>query len=193
MAYYVTAEQALLLLAQGIFVPPDEEVEQAKRVLEISPAVGYPAFAEGEVRLIGVYREALSPRMLSGRIDEVWQAIVEDEFYAWLYAVHEAAELQEFANQAVNPFDRVQWNAHWKQPHLRAVLFELQYLRVWARQLGEEVPELALEMQHPIRGGYGSHKLFVQDVQTQTGWLMPTLSELQAASQFWQQIKKGTA
>lgn len=191
LAVYITAWRKLLPLTKGLIVPPNSEIRAACSILSNSPVAGYPRFIPTEVRLLGIYRETLNPRSLSGRMDDVWIDIVQNEWYAWLYAVHEAGELQAFAEIDVNPFDLSMWKSHWKVPHLRATVGELRFLRGWSRRLGIDVPELAIESEHLLRKGYASHVQFIRDLQADQYWSASTSSELEAARQFWQQIKRG--
>lgn len=191
MGYYIPDEAALTLLAWTTFTPPEPEIQAALVVLGRSPVTAFPPMNETETRLIAAYRETLNPRLLTGRMDDVWEAIADGEWYAWLYAVHETAELQEFASGATNPFDRQQWNTNWRNAHLRATLYELRYLRAWANQLGTDAPELALELRHPIRSGFGAHARHVADLQLLAGFASPTVDELSAAALVWYKIKRG--
>jgi hypothetical protein len=189
-SYLQTQGTLLLFQAASYTTPPASERRAVLSVLQQSPVSGYSAFIDVEVGLLGVYRETLNPRALSGRIDDVWDDMRTGQWYAWLYAIHEAAELQAFADIGHNPFDVVQWRANWKIPHLRATTAELLYLRAWSQQLGMNIPELAIESEHPIRSGYAPHLKQMQDLQAFHGWPTPTVAERQAAQQFWQQIRR---
>lgn len=109
---------------------------------------------------------------------------------AWFLAIHEAAELQAFAEREINPFDFTMWERTWQEPHFQAVRAELEYLRAWARQAGSDTSEIALETVNPIRGLLvNNHSSFVERVRIRENWSHPTETELQSALQFWQQIR----
>lgn len=136
--------------------------------------------------MVGIYRELLAPRALIGRTDDSWAAIVQAEWYAWIYAIHEISEINEFSRLGVNPFDNTEWNRYWQLPHLRATIIELQYLRTWAIQSGEDVPEPALLTEHPIRSLFpAAQTRDLHNAQREMGWPDPTAAEVQAAQRFW--------
>ena len=187
---YITTIGLLESLAMGKSEPPQAEILSVLQMLTNNPVEGYPAFTFREVRLMGVYRELLNPRIVTGRIDDVWEDIRRGEWYGWLYAVHEAKELQAFVDIGVNPFDMVSWRHYWKACHLCATAFELQYLRDWAVQLGFDVPEIAIEQTHPIRGRYAVHAQHLRDLREAEGWQEASEDDLPTAAGFWQQIRQ---
>jgi hypothetical protein len=117
--------------------------------------------------------------------------MVQNAPEAWTIAIHEAKELQAFADRRVNPFDWQAWQTNFQEAHLQALVFELQYLREWARQEGQEIPELALEIENPLRRMSQDHLTFVQLLQSRNGWASPSDQEKQEARPFWQNLQQG--
>ncbi len=103
--------------------PDAHELQAAQDVLSLIPVVGYGTFTEAEVHAIGVYRLAVS----QGAYDAVWRGIVGHAPEAWVYAVHEAAELQAFVDLTINPFDAIIRQLSLLEAHTHAVIVELQY------------------------------------------------------------------
>ena len=185
------SNESLLVAQAGVFSPLEREIAAAWRVLSTCPVVGYLGFTEVEVRLLGAYREFLSPRSLTGRIDEYWLSIVQGEWYAWIIALHEIYELECFSAMGVNPFDLTQWRENWEPAHLQATVFELHYVRDWARQSGEDVSEIALLLEHPLRKQLPqSHNRDVRAVRHSQGWTVPDEAERQKARRFWSERGK---
>jgi hypothetical protein len=96
--------------------------------------------------------------------------------------------MQAFAEMGVNPFRAELFRRHLEEAHLRAVLFELQYLWDWSQQIGLAAPELALETENPIRKLYPGHFRLLAALQARRNWTDPKVSELETARQFWVQI-----
>jgi hypothetical protein len=169
-----------------IALPDDHELQAALGVLAQSPVVGYVSFTEAEVRLLGAYRAFVSQ---TGGYESVWSSIVGGDWNAWIYAVHEAAELEALAEMGFNPFDSPTWNSNWQEAHLNAVLEELRFLTQWAAQEGWEAPPLAIERENPERKQYpASHARLIDWLQQSQQWSVPTPAECETASQFWQTI-----
>jgi hypothetical protein len=116
------------------------------------------------------------------RRDGFWEAIVTGEWNAWPIAVHEAAELHAFMEIGVNPFDHLQFGRNLETAHFRAVLTELRFLCEWARSLGMEASELAIEAENPMRKPMRSHAGLLQRLQTDTGQPYPAQAELDSAA-----------
>jgi hypothetical protein len=187
-AEYIAAVDVLTQQAVSITQPAEFEIQAAIRTLSQNPVLVFPRFTESEVRLIGAYRAHLSR---GASYDPVWRAIVQDAPEAWTIAVHEATELQAFADRQANPFDWQAWQTYFEEAHLQALVFELQYLREWARQDGQEIPELALEMENPFRQMSRDHRKFVGLLQSRYGWASPSDQEKQEARSFWQNLLQG--
>jgi hypothetical protein len=138
---------------------------------------------------MAAYRAQLSK---TGGYDFIWPAIVLGEPLAWVYAVHEAAELQAFADLGVNPFDRAQFAEYLPEAHLRATVAELRYLRYWARQEGLDAPELTFAMENPVLKAYpDSQARWIGLLQSHENWPPPTYRERRKAAQFWQRVLRG--
>jgi hypothetical protein len=183
---YIAHVAKLLEQARSIPSPPEAEIQAACIGLANCPVDGYSPFTEDEVRVLASYREALGPRDLLGRIDHFWHAIVQNEWYAWIYAIHEIVEIHEFEQRHVNPFDMDEWKRYWNAPHLFALLAELAFIRQWAEQLGDNVTELALLREHPMRSQFTiTHRQEIAAVQRHRRWPDPTPTELEAAQRFW--------
>ena len=187
-AEYIVAVDILTQQAASILKPAESEIQASIHTLSQNPVAGFPEFTEAEVRLIGVYRAHLSR---GASYDPVWRAIVLDAPEAWAIAVHEATELQAFADRQANPFDWQAWQSYFEEAHLQALVFELQYLCEWARQDGQEIPELALEMENPFRQMSRDHRKFVELLQSRHGWASPSDQEKQEARSFWQNLLQG--
>jgi hypothetical protein len=154
------------------------------RFLADSPVAGYAGFTEEEVRLVAAYMAAVSP----GGYNFFWRSIILGYTEAWAYAVHEAAELQAFADMGINPFDSAQRDAHLEEAHLDAVVAELRFLRAWAMHLQIDAPELAIEMENPVRKQSYHHANLLRALQARMGYPDPMATERRRARQFWQQI-----
>jgi hypothetical protein len=171
-----------------MLLPPEEEVLAAIGILSRSPVHGYAPFDEEEVRLIAAYRVYAS----RGAIDVVWRGISEGDWNSWIYAIHEAAEIQTFADMGFNVFDRVAFDRHLSQAHLHATLVELRYIQQWAGQVGLDTPELALETENPMRKQFPElHRALLTALAAHQGWSAPSTAELQTARAFWEQIRTG--
>lgn len=188
MADYIQAVGRLSLQARTVVALPETEIEAALGFLSYSPVAGYPAFIEEEVRLVAAYRAAVTA---AGSYDFVWRSIAAGDSEGWIYAVHEAAELQTFADMGVNPFDATQRSLYFEEAHKRATLVELRYLRDWSRDLNLNTSELALEMENPIRGTSHTQAQWIDSLQSEQNWPAPTDVELQEARQFWQHVLRG--
>jgi hypothetical protein len=185
---YIPAAGTLLYQIGHIVMPDDHELQTALGVLSQSPVVGYAQFTEVEIRLLGAYRAFVSQ---AGGYESVWSSIVEGDWNAWIYAVHEAAELQAFADRSINPFDSATWHSNWQEPHLKGVLAELQFLTDWALQEGWAAPPLAIERENPERKQYPtSHARLIDRLQQRQQWLAPTPAECETATRFWQTIRR---
>src|SRR5438045_3426698 len=98
-AYILATDWLQARMGKGRLLPADD-LGSAERVLAASPVSGREPFSIAEVRLVGAYRL----RVARGGYEFVWPTIVAGEPEAWIYAVHEAAELQAFADLNANPF-----------------------------------------------------------------------------------------
>ena len=190
MADYIPVAERLTYQARHVVPPPEAEIQQAVRVLSNCPVPGFASFDEAEARLVGIYREYLSPRTINLRRDGIWDAIISDDWYAWIVAVHEAAELQAFAEQGINPFNRDRFNKHLEKAHLRGTVVELRFLCAWAKSLNLDVSELAIETENPIRKQTKGHPFLLQGLQVENSWATPTSEELALATLLWRQIKE---
>ncbi len=130
MPTYIQAVDVLLDQARGIAGFSAADMQAAVAFLSRSPVVGYAAFGVEEVRLIAAYRAASS----RGAYDSIWRSLVAGYPEGWTYAVHEATELQVFADAVVNPFDAVQRDRHLPEAHLIATAAELRFLYARAGQ-----------------------------------------------------------
>jgi hypothetical protein len=185
LADYIRDAEKLWTLASHALLPPELEIDSALRILSRNPVAGYAAFTEKEVRLIAAYRVAVG-----GLADVFWQEIVIGGYMAWAFAVHEARELQAFAEEDLNPYDEAPRKVNLLRMHRAAMVFELQYIRAWARQLGFELPELALERRNPVRRCFSGQAQDIEAIQSETGWPDPTLDELDRAEQFWTLVRQ---
>jgi hypothetical protein len=128
--------------------------------------------------------------VFQGGHEFVWPEIIRGDPLAWPFAIHEIAELHAFEMAGLNPFDSTAWRQYLREAHLQATSFELQYLCAWAQQLGTSVPELAIEIEHPLRRGTLQHDVLINDLKSRQGWTDPTLNERQEAQLFWQRIRQ---
>ena len=184
MPAYIQAVDTLAAQAKGIAGFAEVDVQAAATFLARSLVVGYAAFDVEEVRLIAAYRAASS----RGAYDAVWRSLVAGYPEGWTYAVHEAIELQAFANAGVNPFDAEQRNRYLPETHLIATAAELRFLYTWAEQQQFRVSEFALEWENPVRNTSTRHSAFLTALQARWGYPDPTPQEREAARQFWRQI-----
>ncbi len=184
MPGYIQALDILSTQARGLTNFSEEEILAAIAFLSRCPVLEYHAFTEQEVRLIAAYMKAASGHAYNA----FWRSMVSGYPEAWTYAVHEAAELQAFAERSLNPFDAGQHNAYLAEAHLKATVQELVFLRAWAKQLQLRAPELAIEMENPIRSQSVRHKNFLETLRGYQQYPEPTLEELQIARQFWQRL-----
>jgi hypothetical protein len=188
LAEYIPAVRKLARQGDHITFPPIADIQRAFHILSKPVVAGYPPFTKAEVRVIAAYRAYLKV----GGFEFVWPSIVAGDWTAWLLAIHEAAELQAFADLDANPFVYTVWERNWQEPHIRAVLAELRYLRGWAQQMGIETSENALEATNPIRGLLqDDHLDFMQVLEARTGWSAAAENESQTARRFWQEIRSG--
>jgi hypothetical protein len=183
---YIRDAEKLGILARHALLPPLAEIRGAWRILARNPVAGYAAFTEKEVRLIAAYRVALG-----GLADAFWQEIAIGGYMAWAFAIHEARELQAFAEEDLNPYAEAPRKANLLRIHRAAMVFELQYIQAWARQLGFELPELALERRNPVRRYFSGQVQDIEAIQSETRWPDPTLNELDRAEQFWTLVRQG--
>jgi hypothetical protein len=197
-AAYIPAAAFLSSFTSAMLAPPISEVQTAEVVLSQSPVLSYSSFSTDEVEIIGKYREMLAPRALTNRTDDFWEAIVTDEWYAWLVAVHEAAEVDAFIRIGINPFDSTQLdlysifnNLDFATAHIEASLIELQYIQDWAKQLNRDTSYTALALQHPINKVLNpNYRQFVKTLQTREGWPDPTQQEMDTAGEVWNAIRR---
>ena len=197
MQFYIQDAERLNSF-QTIDTPPQSEIQAAARVLAHNPVVGSLLFSIEVVELVGKYRELLAPRRLTHRIDDFWNAIVSGEWYAWLVAIHEAAEIDALARRGINPFDSRQFNAFntfnnpdFAAAHVEASLIELQYIQEWAKQLQRATSLVAIALQHPINRSLNpNYHQFVKTLQTREGWPDPTQEELNAATEVWNAVRR---
>jgi hypothetical protein len=183
---YLRTPQRLLAQTSQVPAVPTSEIQSALTVLSRCPVAGYIAFTEEEVRLIAAYRVFLQ----QGGYEFVWPSIIAGEPMAWPFALHEIEELRVFEERGVSPFDRSAWNQNQAEAHVHATVFELQYLRAWAKQMGMDAHELALEMEHPVRKGTQQHRHLLSALQTLEGWPSSSDAERQIARAFWNSILK---
>jgi hypothetical protein len=187
MLQYIPDADKLMPFLANMVSCHEEGIQAAMKRLSHSPVVGYEPFTEQEVRLIAAYRATLT----LGGYDFVWPGIVAGGWEAWIYAIHEAVELEVFATLNVNPFDFDEWKRNWSEPHRVAVLYELRFLQDWAMQSGFKTTEIAIETENPIRGILvHEHRNFIGSLREHTAWLPPSFEELQTARQFWQFIRQ---
>jgi hypothetical protein len=139
---------------------------------------------EIQVLLIGKYR--LSYPL--GVADPVWKAIYAGWPEAWIYAIHELAELQAFHDIGVNPFHLALRMENLSEAHLRAIIVELRFLQRWAIHLGMTAGELAIEAENPLRAWIRNHQQLMIQLQSHTGWDAPTPEALVSARLFWQTV-----
>jgi hypothetical protein len=187
MKGYISDPEKPTWWAQGVAEAPDVEIQAGLILLSYAPVSEYRGFTENEVRLVAKYRRTFP----LGANDPVWKAIYTAQTEAWVYAIHESAELQAFADMEVNPFDVKLRIAYLAEAHLRATIAELHYLQIWAAQLKLTTSEMALEESNPLRNWTRQHRHQLIDLQIRTGWPQPTAAELQDALSFWRQILGG--
>jgi hypothetical protein len=159
-----------------------DQVEQALDVLAQSPVAGYTSFSEKEVSVISLYRRAIS------KTDRVWQNIVEGYGAAWPFAIHEAAELDTFVQRGVNPFVPEERDLHLGDAHAQAVQVEVQFLKAWAKQLGEECSEAAIEATNPFRSIFTSRANLFARLHRLYNWDEPDAEAQESAERFWRRI-----
>lgn len=186
MTDYITDLETLELQAARIPLPAMPEMQQAAEALVSSPVAGFRSFSSCEVQLVGQYRTFVS----RGSLDVVWKGIVKGDWNAWLYAVHEASELQAFADLGVNPFDLDSFERDLSEAHLRATISELQYSRRWAAQIGLDLSEIAIEIVNPMRSLFPpAHRKLIHALQVREGWADPTAEQMQLGNEFWRSIR----
>ena|SRR5579872_351493 len=188
MGSYIRSVRWLSARSKRVASPPEMDVVAARHVLSHSPVGGYPSFTGTEVRLLALYRVASG----GGLADSVWQSIVAARPEAWIYAIHEAIEMQAFTDIGADPFSKAEWRDHLPEAHLRATIYEVQFLRDWARQEGLDAPEVAIAMENPMRNVFpAQHRTLLATLQARQGWLWPTDGERRTAQRFWQAILRG--
>ena len=101
MPKYIEDIELLSEYAADVFSATEDEIQAAVRVLSANPVDGEPEITEENIRLVSQYRLSFS----LGNADPIWQEIWQGKPTAWVYAIHETAELQAFAEMNVNPFD----------------------------------------------------------------------------------------
>lgn len=179
MAYIARARRLWAELANTPS-PSSDELDRAVFNLRRSPVEGFPSFARLEVTLIARYRLQFT------RHDDVWRSVVDGRPETWIFAIHEAAELDSFARSRVNPFDRTQFLSGFRTAHFTAIRVELDFLAGWPDQLGVRTSRFAIEWTNPIRGQYtANHRRTLDDIAGQNGWAEPNDSELACARQLW--------
>jgi hypothetical protein len=185
MERYIGDVKRLLRQAGSIALPLEAEIQSAIKALSVSPVAGYPPFTAEEVYLLAAYRVALAQSLM----DDTWKRIVNGEDLAWIYALHESAEIHHLQTRGVNPFRSVTESSFFAEAHLQATLIELQYLQEWAVQYGIEVSLSAIERTNPVRGQFPhAHRLLLLHLETHQNWLTPLPEELERAHQFWRRI-----
>ena len=184
MGAYIQAVAELSEWARNVSGFPEAEIQAAIAFLARCPVAGYPPYDEDEVRLVAAYLAE------SGGIsyNQFWRGMVAGYAEAWSYAVHEAAELQAFADAGVNPFDAAQRRNSLKAAHLQATIVELRFLSKWARQRQFDTSEMAIELANPIRSQLSSHRELAEELQAHQSYPAPTPEQLESARQFWRQI-----
>jgi hypothetical protein len=183
MTKYIANIETLVEEAPFGLIPPEVELHAASYVLSRCPIQMYPAFTEMEVRIVGCYRYSFS---LS---DPVWKSIFAGSPEAWIFAVHEAAELNAFAQMGLSPFDKQQWLDGLGEAHLQATVVEVEFLKRWSEQSGLTLSELAIEAANPIRGQFTrEHTLLIAKLARNYGWSLPAENEQEQARQWWLQI-----
>jgi hypothetical protein len=184
---YIDAVSKLTQQSEAIASPPRRQLNAALRILFNNPVPGEPAFTALEVGLIGKYRITFA----TGLNDPIWQAIYSGHPEAWIYAIHEAAELQEFSKLGADPFVMEERTQNLYDAHLCATIFEIQYEQKWATHLGYFTSEMALEVENPLRNWIRHHDRLLEAIQAQTGWHPATETEQIAAQMFWNALLKG--
>jgi hypothetical protein len=188
MATYIVAVDIVAQFAMDD-LPPDELIA-ATKALSHPPVSGYAAFDVNEVRLIGQYRLAVSAE---GGYETVWPSIVRGLPEAWVYAVHEAAEIQAFADLGVNPFAPDEFMVYLEEAHIRATLAELRFLKDWSKQSNLEASELAIEVANLERAQFkAGHARLLNELRGRQGWSLPTAREIEIAAEFWRLLRAGS-
>jgi hypothetical protein len=177
-----TSLDVLTKQAEASVSPVQTQIDAAVRHLAINPLPGEPGMAQVQVRLIGKYR--LSYPL--GTADTVWKAIYSGWPEAWIYAVHELAELQAFCDIGVDPFNFALRMENLSEAHLRAIIVELGFLQRWAIYMGMAIGELAIEAENPLRAWIRNHWQLMAQLQSRTGWDIPGPDDLILARSFWQ-------
>jgi hypothetical protein len=182
LAAYIGEPAALLRQASRVTMPNRTQLRDAARVLAQSPVQGQQGFTRQEVRVLAAYRSQFAAKTSA---DPIWEAIYQGQPEAWLYAVHEASEIEAFQAMGVNPFDWAQWRLHFLEAHEKEVIAENAFLLAWAKQLGYTTSEMALEMANPLRRPLLGQ---LSRLQRRTGWPDPSVSELEQARQFFRRV-----
>jgi hypothetical protein len=156
----------------------------AQDVLKVSPVPDYPGFTIEEVRVLAAYR--CQHRI--GTEDIIWQHIVSGLPEAWLYAVHEAAEIEAFVAFGIDFLQRQIWEPFLPKAHVMACIAEDSFLKAWADHLGYNTTEMALEIANPIRRQHLSYWANVDAVQMVSGWAEPSESQELQAQAFYKWI-----
>jgi hypothetical protein len=86
--------------------------------------------------------------------------------------------------------DKDTYEEFYGDAHTYAVIQELRFLAEWARQEGFDLPEMAIEAEHPARSTYEGHEPFLERLSQRTGWTLPTPGQRRAARRFWGKILK---
>jgi hypothetical protein len=172
------------MATNAIVMPPEAMLQRAEQTLAVSPVPGYPGFISDEIRTLAAYR----CQHLMGVADLIWQAIINAAPEAWMYAVHEAAEIEALTAAGIDLLQRSAWERHMPQAHAVACIVEAGFLKAWADYLGYNTTTMALEINNPVRKQFTSHRSVIVDVQYTTGWEWPNISEEADAVAFFQEI-----
>jgi hypothetical protein len=172
------------MAVRAAVLPPEIALRKAEQTLATSPVPGYPGFIPEEVRALAAYR----CQFLSGREDAVWQAIVDAASEAWLYAVHEAAEIEALVASGIDYLQTDELKHHLLSAHITACTVEDGFLWAWTSHLGYNTTEMALEITNPIRKQFASHRQNIVSVQRHTTWPWPDEAQLNEAIAFYRRI-----
>jgi hypothetical protein len=179
---YIGSE-AQIIAVRASNQAPLSQVTQAAHHLASAPVSGYAGFSTAEIQVLGVYRY-----VLGGSNDRIWSAIVDGKPEAWMYAIHEAAEIEAFATAGIDFTNRQKVEQNLSTCHIAACIAEDHFLHKWASELGYNTTETALEIQNPIRKGYPSHRIWIARIIATTEAVWPDEDQEGQAERFFRRI-----
>ena len=182
MSDYIGSESQAIATGAHVQISASQ-VRQAELHLAARPVQGYAAFSTAEIEVLAVYRF-----VLGGGNDQIWAAIVAGKPEAWMYAIHEAAEIEAFTAAGIDFTNPQEIKRDLSACHVIACIAEDRFLHTWASGLGYNTTEIALEIQNPIRRGYPSHRFWITRIMATTGALWPDEDQEHEAQSFYKRI-----